>query len=71
MEKISLKKCRSLLENGGVRYTDEEIISIRDYLYSLAEIDYSVFKSQEEREAKFAKQPNNKAEIQDKLDIGL
>lgn len=35
MEKLSIEKCRDILERDGAKYTDEEIIKIRDRLYEL------------------------------------
>ena len=51
-EKIPLNKCRTILEKNGDKYTDEQIIAIRDFLYQLAQIDYEVFVYNEEKEAK-------------------
>lgn len=42
-EKLSLPKCKAALGKSKGKYTDAEILTIRDYLYELAEIDYSVF----------------------------
>lgn len=42
-EKLSLPKCKAALGKSKGKYTDAEILAIRDYLYELAEIDYSVF----------------------------
>jgi hypothetical protein len=42
-EKISLKKCKDILNKKGDKYSDEEIIAIRDYLYDMAQIDYEIF----------------------------
>lgn len=42
-EKISLKKCKAILQKDGSVYTDEEVSQVRDFLYMLAELDYKVF----------------------------
>lgn len=42
-EKLSLPKCKTALGKSKTNYTDAEILAIRDFLYELAEIDYSVF----------------------------
>lgn len=42
--KISLSKCKSILNKNGNKYTDEQIIQIRDYLYQIAKIDVEIFK---------------------------
>ena len=43
LEKISLQKCKAILQSDGSVYTDEEVSQIRDYLYMLAEIEHDVF----------------------------
>jgi hypothetical protein len=43
LEKVSLKKCKTILEKDGSVYTEEEVSQIRDFLYMLAELDYNVF----------------------------
>ena len=53
VEKISLSKCKSVLESDGSKYTDEEVLQIRDFLYMLAELDYKVYLKQKERELEF------------------
>lgn len=50
VEKISLSKCKSVLESDGSKYTDEEVLQIRDFLYMLAELDYKVYLKQKQRE---------------------
>jgi len=39
-DKIPLSKCKQILKEMGVIYTDEEILSVRDWLYDLAAITY-------------------------------
>lgn len=51
-EKISLKKCKAILQKDGSVYTDEEVSQIRDFLYMLAELDYKVFLKTQNKEAK-------------------
>ena len=53
VEKISLSKCKSVLESDGSKYTDEEVLQIRDFLYLLAELDYKVYLKQKQRELEF------------------
>ena len=50
-EKISLKKCKAILQKDGSVYTDEEVSQIRDFLYMLAELDYKVFLNAQKKEA--------------------
>lgn len=41
--KISLQECKAILNKNGENFSDEEVKSIRDFLYSLIEIDYFHF----------------------------
>lgn len=50
-EKVSLKKCKSILQSDGSDYTDEEVSQIRDYLYMLAEIEHEAFLKSTSRKA--------------------
>ena len=56
IEKISLSKCKSILQKDGSVYTDDEVLEIRNFLYKLAEMDYEVFLKLKTREAEFEKQ---------------
>lgn len=42
-EKFSIKKCREILKSDSEKFTDEEIVKIRDFFFELAEIDYKNF----------------------------
>jgi hypothetical protein len=42
-DKISLTRCRQILKEMGVSYTDEEILLVRDWLYDLAAITYDEY----------------------------
>jgi len=35
---ISIEKCRKLLETDNEKFTDDEIVKIREQLYKLAEL---------------------------------
>lgn len=50
-EKLSLQKCRAALEKSKDKYSDAEILAIRDYLYELAQVDYNVFMYNEWKDA--------------------
>ncbi len=41
---LSVEKCRKILEQGGKKYMDDEILKIRKLLYNLAELEYQLFK---------------------------
>ncbi|HET8963006.1 MAG TPA: hypothetical protein VFM99_03870 [Chitinophagales bacterium] len=47
---MSLIKCRLILEKDGSRYSDEEVLEIREFLYMLAELDYEVYLSRKVKE---------------------
>lgn len=51
----SLSKCKSILQKDGSVYTDEQVIEIKNFLYKLAEMDYSIFLKQKMREIEFKK----------------
>jgi hypothetical protein len=59
-EKMSLNKCKSILQKDGSVYTDEEIIEIRDFLYKLAEMDYEVFLKLKKKEETFERENKEK-----------
>jgi hypothetical protein len=42
-EKISVQECKKILNKQGENFSDEEVKSIRDFLYTLIEIDYFHF----------------------------
>ena len=42
-DKMPLSKCRQILKEMEVNYTDEEILLVRDWLYDLAAITYDEF----------------------------
>lgn len=44
MDKLSIDKFRKILEANGNKYTDDQVLLLRDKLYGLAEIDYTEFK---------------------------
>ncbi|MBL4753377.1 MAG: hypothetical protein JKY52_07275 [Flavobacteriales bacterium] len=41
MDKLSIDKCRKILEANGNRYTDDQVLLLRNKLYELAEMDYT------------------------------
>lgn len=52
-EKIPLKTVKEIFQKYGKNYSEEQLIAIRDFLYELAEIDYTIFIYLDEREAQF------------------
>ena len=49
-ERISLTECKKILNKNGNRYTDNEIIEIRNWLYFISEITLEVLEAKQERE---------------------
>jgi hypothetical protein len=49
-ERLDIAICRKVLNQNGNNYSDEQIITIRDYLYQLAEIEMRNFKNWQETE---------------------
>lgn len=58
-EKISIGKCKSILESDGSTYSEQEIKEIRDFLYLLAELDYEVYLKQKLRDNQFKNKKEN------------
>jgi hypothetical protein len=50
-EKLSLEKCKEVLNCGEKQYTNEEVILIRDFLYKFAAFEIENYQN------KFIKQP--------------
>ena len=49
-DRISLEHCRGLLKERGKRFSDEQVLKIRDNLYEMALLNYKVFLEAEEDE---------------------
>lgn len=41
--RISLETCKRVLKAEDNHYSDEEVLMIRDFIYSMASIDYNYF----------------------------
>lgn len=61
-EKLSLQKCRVALGNSKTKYSDAELLAIRDLLYDLAEVDYNVFIFNEQKDREFENEANDNLE---------
>jgi hypothetical protein len=48
---LSHEKCKKILSKYGVKYTDEEVKKIREFLYKLGEIGFSEFKRKHKNES--------------------
>lgn len=40
---VTLEKCKKILNRNGNNYSDEDVLKIRDLLYTFAEIEYTIF----------------------------
>ena len=48
---LSLERCKKILNKNGNKYTDEEVEKIREFLYTMAMIEYRRWeKMREEKE---------------------
>lgn len=45
-KKLSMEHCKKILNSNGRNYTDEQVLIIRDFLYTMATIDYLYFTEQ-------------------------
>ena len=52
-EKFPIAKCREILEKGGKKFTDEQIIMVRDFLMNISKAAYQIFQKQIQREVDF------------------
>lgn len=49
---ISLKRCREVLDPKNKKFTDDDLLAIRDFLTTMAEIDVELFlKSQQDEKS--------------------
>jgi hypothetical protein len=58
-EKISVGKCKFILESDGSIYSEQEIVEIRAFLYLLAELDYDVYLKLKLRDKQFKDKKEN------------
>jgi hypothetical protein len=47
---LTFEKCKQILNKTGQKYSDEEIMIIRQFLYQIAEIDYQIFQYRKRKE---------------------
>ena len=53
MEKLPLKKYKTILEKGGLKYTDDEVLSTIEFLFLIAGLDYEIYSKRQKRELEF------------------
>ncbi|MFI5150133.1 MAG: hypothetical protein ACHQRM_10410 [Bacteroidia bacterium] len=58
-ERISMQRCKDILNRKKNQYSDSDILAIRDFLYELAKIDYGVFMHNENKEASLNENPDS------------
>lgn len=60
-EKFPIAKCREILERTGKKFTDEQILMIRDFLMNISRVAYQTFQKQIQKEVDFelVKQKDN------------
>jgi len=46
---LSLKKCRQIIDPKSKKYSDEQVISIRDYLTKIAKLNVQLYLEQKEK----------------------
>lgn len=52
-EKFSIAKCREVLESKGKKFTDDQILMIRDFLMNISKVAYQTFQKQIQKEVDF------------------
>ena len=66
IEKLSLSKCKSILQKDGSVYSDEDVFELRDFLYRMADLDYEVYLKEKIRDQEFE---NDKKEKQENSEL--
>ena len=52
-EKFPIAKCREILEKKGKKFTEEQILMIRDFLMNISNVAYQTFQKQVQKEVDF------------------
>ncbi len=63
-EKFPLAKCREVLERKGKKFTEEQILMIRDFLINISNVAFQTFQKQVEKEVDFELEKQNDNVIQ-------
>ena len=45
-EKFSLTYCKSILNKNGHKYTDEQVLQMREFLFMIAELDFNCYQKE-------------------------
>lgn len=51
-EKISLAECKKVMSSRGKKYTDEELLKIRNWIYAFTEITLQFLETKTDEELK-------------------
>lgn len=62
-DKFPIAKCREVLERKGRKFTEEQIVAIRNFLISISRVAYQTFQKQIHREVDMIEEPKNIIEI--------
>lgn len=63
-EKFSIAKCREILESKGKKFTEDQILMIRDFLVNISKVAYQTFQKQVQKEVDFELEKQNDNVIQ-------
>lgn len=61
-KRLSLTECKKTLNTGGVFYTDDELIEIRNWLYHIAEIAIDAVEEEEQKKLMESKMKQDEKE---------
>lgn len=67
-EKFPISKCREILEKKRKKFTEEQILMIRDFLMNISNVAYQTFQKQVQKEVDFEleKQSDNIIQLNNK-----
>ena len=63
-ERFPIARCREILERRGKKFTEEQILMIRDFLMSISNVAYETFQKQVQKEVDFELEKQNDNIIQ-------
>ncbi len=61
-EMVSVARCKSFLEKDGSSYTTDEVLMIRDFLYMLADHEFSAYLKEKRRDIE-CKKTNDESQL--------
>lgn len=63
-EKFPIAKCREILESKEKKFTEDQILMIRDFLMNISKVAYQTFQKQIQKEVDFELEKQNDNVIQ-------